>query len=335
MTNNHPLSVSVAVATYNGERYLAAQLESIVRQTYPPDAVVLSDDASTDNTLGIAEELAARYPHIQWHILSNATNRGYVANFERAIAHCTSDIIALSDQDDIWLPNRLATIVQSFQDQPRCGLVFTDAFVVDQELNLTGTTIYTHRPLPDFRPDRVLVGLLQVTDIKGCTLAFRSVYWPYLLPVGQPEWGHDHWIIFLLAAISQICYISKPLMLYRRHQGNAGSDPYLTSNWRQSLRRWRHALSEEVYETDYLHWSAMLTHLCALQEKHDALIDPSQLAQAVAKTETRTAFARQRLQLRRWRRSKRWRPILRLLKEGQYTRFANRTRSALRDLIGS
>ena len=113
------------MCTYNGAEFLQAQLESILAQTRPPDEIVVCDDGSTDDT----EAVLKRFSGLVLHL--NKQNLGSVKNFEQAIGLCTGDIIALSDQDDVWREDKLHSIEQAFRKTPTAGLVFSDAEIVD------------------------------------------------------------------------------------------------------------------------------------------------------------------------------------------------------------
>ena len=118
--------LSVALATYNGERYLGEQLESILRQTRLPDELVIFDDASTDSTPAIVQEFAKAAPFpVRFQI--NAERLGSTRNFEAAIRACSGDIIFLCDQDDVWYPDKIARMEERFIKDPEAGAVFTDA----------------------------------------------------------------------------------------------------------------------------------------------------------------------------------------------------------------
>ena len=111
-----PLSLSVALASYNGERYIGQQLDSIARQTRLPDELVICDDASTDSTADIVREFARRAPFAVRFLQHQ--RMGSTRNFELAIAECRGDIIFLCDQDDVWYPNKIKTIEAVFIDRP-------------------------------------------------------------------------------------------------------------------------------------------------------------------------------------------------------------------------
>ena len=168
-----PLSLSVALASYNGERYIGAQLDSIARQTRLPDELVICDDASTDSTEDIVREFARRAPFavrfFQHERMGSSTR-----NFELAIAECRGDIIFLCDQDDVWYPNKVETIEAVFIDRPETGAVFTDADVVDENLQPLGSRLWTYFR---FRPKEQ--AQVEAGDALACCSGIR---WPLAQP---------------------------------------------------------------------------------------------------------------------------------------------------------
>lgn len=116
------MTTSVALCTYNGEKYLAEQLDSILTQTVPIDEIVVCDDGSTDNTISILEEYESTFPYL-FKIYKNKENLGYTKNFEQAINLCDRDIIFLCDQDDIWLKEKVKTVLLFFIAHPKINVI--------------------------------------------------------------------------------------------------------------------------------------------------------------------------------------------------------------------
>ena len=124
-----PVRISVCIASYEGEPYIREQLESVLSQLGADDEVVVSDDCSKDGTLAVVEALGD--PRVR--ILRNATNLGYTKNFARALSASTGDIVFICDQDDVWLPTKVGTMVKALQSH---DLVVADVTVVDQNLTV-------------------------------------------------------------------------------------------------------------------------------------------------------------------------------------------------------
>ncbi len=210
---------SIALCTYNGERFLARQLASIQKQTRLPDELVVCDDCSTDRTIEIIEDFA-RSASFPVRINRNERNIGFVANFERAIRLCEGDLIALSDQDDIWYPIRLERSQQEFIEHPEVGLVFSDADVVDDQDQSTGVRLWQNFGFTGELKHRMLAGdytvLTRHRFVTGATVMFRSRLRENCLPFGS-GWLHDEWMAPTAAAVSDVRLIDTPLIRYRTH----------------------------------------------------------------------------------------------------------------------
>lgn len=128
MRKNRHSRVSVALCTYNGAKYLAEQLNSILRQTLQPDEIVIIDDCSTDTTLDIIREFACQAGAIKHYV--NEQNLGYVRNFSLAISRCTGDYVALADQDDIWMEDHLEKLMNHIGEKAVC---VGDSMMIDSE----------------------------------------------------------------------------------------------------------------------------------------------------------------------------------------------------------
>lgn len=217
------MQISVALCTYNGASYLQAQLDSIAAQTRLPDELVVCDDVSTDKTMEILQRFAttAAFP-VRIH--RNDSNLGSTRNFDKAINLCNGDVIALADQDDVWLPHKLAQFEAAFVTDPDIGLVFSDSVIVDANLNDTGLRmsdtfglgeeVFTRLGTP-----QALHYLARRNYITGATMAFKACFRPLISPI-SPHWVHDYWIAFLIATQAKIIPVSEPLILYRQHAKN-------------------------------------------------------------------------------------------------------------------
>ena len=217
-------TISIAMCTYNGARYLKDQLDSIAAQTRPPDELVICDDCSSDESLKIINAFAAK-ASFAVRIYVNERNFGSTRNFERALSLCEGNIIALSDQDDVWFPEKLARLETEFTRAPGIGLSFSDAEVVDESLCPTGQTLWqtigvTERERQKLQTRDAIHSLLQGSIVTGATMAFRSSFKELILPIpGDLKVIHDGWIAMVISAVSEILPISDPLMKYRQHTG--------------------------------------------------------------------------------------------------------------------
>ena len=228
------------MATYNGAQYLAEQLESVSRQSPAPYELVVCDDASTDSTLRLLQEFAARdlFPV---RIVRNATNRGSSSAFERAIGLCAGDWIALCDQDDRWRADKLATVDRWASARPRAGAFFSDAERIDEEGSQLGRTLWQTVGFDSARqaefgryPGRMLLSEWVVT---GATLVFRAEYQTLILPLPDISTHyrpllHDAWISLVIACLADVVPIPERLIDYRVHsrQQVGAGDPSLLTN---------------------------------------------------------------------------------------------------------
>jgi glycosyltransferase involved in cell wall biosynthesis len=212
--------LSIALCTYNGARYLEAQTDSYLAQTRKPDEVVVCDDGSTDETCAILERFRCRAP-FPVRISRNETVLGSTKNFEKAIGLCTGDLIATSDQDDVWLPQKLALSEAAFDTDTSTGLVFTNADVVDEDLQPQGHLLWDavhFGPLlqREVREGRFFEVALRQWLVTGATMMFRSHYRQFVLPIPE-NWVHDGWIALIVGAMASVSMVSNATLKYRQH----------------------------------------------------------------------------------------------------------------------
>ena len=211
--------ISVALCTYNGERFLQKQLASIVEQNRLPDELVVCDDRSTDSTLSLLRTFAAEAP-FPVRIVANEHNLGSTRNFEQAIRLCSGDLIALSDQDDIWHPDRLRRCEEVLKSRPAAGLVFTDAQVIDDQDQVATERLWSTFQFTGKTKARFLAGdqdlCLRTRFVTGATVMFRSVLRDCCFPVGK-GWIHDEWLAAATPLFADVCALDEVLLSYRQH----------------------------------------------------------------------------------------------------------------------
>ncbi len=210
------------MCTYNGALYVREQLDSIAAQTRLPDELVICDDQSSDHTSEIVRSFAARAP-FPVRLYVNEKNLGSTKNFERAIEICEGDIIALSDQDDVWHSEKLARMETVFSSAPNTGLVFTDAEVVDERLRPAGYTLWQCLGFDQAKQQRVkerkaFDRLILGRTVTGATMAFRSNFRGLILPIPDNiRMIHDGWIALTIATVADLAPIDESLIKYRQH----------------------------------------------------------------------------------------------------------------------
>ena len=212
--------ISVAMCTYNGAKYVAEQLESILNQTHPVDEIVVGDDGSTDDTVEIVKNILSS-ANVEYQIIQNPVNLGYIKNFENVIAHTKGDIIFLSDQDDVWVKEKVEILVGDLDRDPRYLLVFSDAYVVDAKLNkkpgtLWDSVFYT----PNEKKFKSWTELFcSGYYVTGATVAFRNELFKKACPFTN-LWAHDGWLAIWAAVCGDVCKEKEKLILYRQHENN-------------------------------------------------------------------------------------------------------------------
>ena len=210
--------VSIAVATFNGAKFIVEQLESLARQSYPPHEVVVSDDCSTDGTVELIAAFAKDAP-FEIRIVRNEVNRGYRDNFMHAASLCKSPIVAFCDQDDIWHADKLLETVKYFED-PAVKLVHHNANIIDAEGRFLRVALNSRMLSERQAPRYFALGFTEV--FRGELLAFsqlRDLSVDHQKP--SQKLAHDQWIFFLAAALGKVVFIDKSLVDYRQHAQNA------------------------------------------------------------------------------------------------------------------
>ncbi|RXK46813.1 glycosyltransferase [Aquirufa rosea] len=215
--------ISVALCTYNGEKYLPLQLESIASQTQAIHELVVFDDGSGDKSLAILEEFKGKVP-FSVRIHQNEKNVGSSKNFEMCVQVCQGDIIFFCDQDDLWMPHKVETLVRYFEQYPDIDAVFSNAIMIDQSGKPTGKTSFEQiefiEPLQDFwKAGHSFDILLKGYVVTGATLAIRSRIKHEVFPTPHiiPELIHDGWIALYLSMTNRIAFVKEALIQYREH----------------------------------------------------------------------------------------------------------------------
>lgn len=203
------MKISVALAAYKGEKYIKEQLLSILSQLGEDDEIIVSDDLPSGLTRGAVAELTdSRIRYVE------GPGKGVVKNFENALNHCTGDVIFLSDQDDVWLVNKVSTVIAEIEKGK--DLVLHNAVITDGELNSLNETCFDM-----YHPDCSFTGNLIRNSYVGCCMAFRRELIQDCLPFPEKTPMHDWWIALLAIRKGYgISLIDEPLMLWRRHGGN-------------------------------------------------------------------------------------------------------------------
>ncbi len=319
------MRISVAICTYNGAQYLEDQLESLLTQVRLPDEVLICDDGSNDNTRNILQVFASQAP-FETHIHFNETTLGSTKNFEKAICLCSGDIIALSDQDDVWHTQKLVRIEQAFLQNPHIGGIFTNADVVDENLrslvfSLWDVIHFSKKEQMLMQKGKALEVLLKKhVVVTGATLAFRSSWKDVLVPI-PPCWVHDAWLALGIAMFSNISIIPENLISYRQHGNNQiGALPKgIRFRINETL-----AMDREVYyASDLERYKVAYDHFCkSFSTEHETM---KKLSAKIHHLQTRGTLPAQRCL--------RIPIILKELMTGKYSQYSTSWQVAVRDLL--
>jgi len=203
--------ISVCIATYNGEKYIKEQLNSILGQLSENDEIIISDDGSFDRTLDIIKSI----DDMRIKVLENQSFKSSIFNFENALNHSIGDIIVLSDQDDIWKENKIEVITKfmKFND-----LVISDAEIIDEKGNVIQNSFYSLN-----NSKNGFVNNLWKNSYLGCTMAFNSKILKKALPFPKDTPMHDWWIGLIGAMYGKTSLIDEKLVSYRRHSENVST----------------------------------------------------------------------------------------------------------------
>ncbi|NOU01177.1 MAG: glycosyltransferase family 2 protein [Gallionella sp.] len=202
--------VSVCIATYNGEKYIREQLESILSQLSANDEVIISDNCSSDSTGAVIDSF--NDSRIKFHTF---VERNVISNFENALSRATGDVILLADQDDVWMVGKVARIMRELEI---FDVVMTDCRVVDEQLNVL------HDSLFEFTKPRVgILRNLVKNPYTGCCMAFNRKVLDAALPFPKNLPMHDWWIGLVGEIVGRVKLIDQPFLLYRRHGANAST----------------------------------------------------------------------------------------------------------------
>lgn len=198
------------MATYNGARYIQEQLQSFVDQTRLPDELIITDDGSTDHTEAIVRDFAKSAPFaVEFH--RNEKNLGYCGNFNGALMKTTGDLVFLSDQDDVWFPEKIQHMLMVAELNPQAMVVMNDAALTDGDLSEVGLT-----KIGQMRS----AGFGMESFVMGCCCAVRREFLDLVLPIPEGYRSHDNWLVAIANGLNARTIEFQVLQYYRRHGSN-------------------------------------------------------------------------------------------------------------------
>ncbi len=319
------VEISIAMATYNGARYIREQLDSFAAQTLLPDELVVTDDGSSDETLTILKQFADSAPFTV-RVVENDVNLGFTLNFAKALPLCSGEIVLLSDQDDLWFDNKISRIAEIMTGDPDCWLLVHDARIVDETLTWSGAT----------KMGQIRSGYgVDATPDTGALTAIRRVFLHMALPVPDAVVGHDVWLHTLCRAFEgHRTVLEDCLQSIRRHTSN-------TSDWVANSRRgigWLDVLRSQFRTRPAVDYgdrialnSGLHNRLSDLLETRPELRHSAGPAAFLAQLDRECAALAARQTLAQAGGGSRKGRALAMLLRGQYTHF-NGLRSFLRDV---
>ena len=319
-----PPEISVVLCTYNGEKFLEEQLQSILNQSILPREIEVSDDGSSDHTMDIVHRVsAASDPSIRWTIVQRQEPLGPAANFAAALTQANYDLIALSDQDDVWESSKLEILVAALENSADASLVFSDATIISDTGGTSGSLMNTLRLTPgEFRAissGAALDALMRRNLVTGATLMLRKSLLDSALPIPH-GWVHDEWLALVSALQHGVIFEPLRLTRYRQHQSNQiGAVKTDSAEARRRLRE---------------PWGAFHQKKALRNQGIAELLDsaPSWLSGEAAGT------LRGKLEHDAWRaslpisRSKRVLPVMGRFFRGHYSRYARGILDVIRDI---
>lgn len=324
---------SVALCTFNGARFIEEQLRSILDQTVLPDEIVVFDDQSTDDTVPIVQRVAVSAP-IPIQVTVNAIRKGSTDNFLAAVAACRGDVIFLSDQDDVWRPDKVAAMLARFAGNAELGALVSDAQAVDEQLRPLDYTVLGSLPLTPAERGRIGRGqganlVLKRPFGTGSSMALRSSLVPAITALDRPAGLiHDSWVLTVAAAYSSIAVMDETLNLYRQHEGQqVGAPP----KWRANASRPGPAVPSGAKERTSHH-----NQLDTYRKLRRSLVDNARFTATpsfTAALDGAILHGQRRLDLPRGL-LRRGIVVLRELTGGRYRDHSSGIKSAAKDLLG-
>ena len=210
--------IAILLATYNGEKYIRDQIDSILCQSFSAFRLYISDDCSTDKTLDILNEYVKKDNRV--HVVSQKENIGHLKNFEYLLRNVKEEIIFLSDQDDVWYKNKIEKTL-NFYNQNNVSLVHTDLEVVDEKLSLINKSMFKGMNLINNRikGDKFSDYILE-NRATGCTMCFHREILDTALPFNKEMLVHDWWLALCAFKYRGVKVLNEPTIKYRQHNQN-------------------------------------------------------------------------------------------------------------------
>lgn len=317
------MRISIAMATYNGAKYLQEQLDSLLLQTHLPDELVICDDNSTDDTQAIIKRFAMHAP-FQVKIFRNERNIGYTKNFSKAIERCTGDIIFMCDQDDLWDELKLEIIMKLYSESPDIMMICNDARISTEDMNDTGLSVI----------GQILSSGTKIDDYfaMGCCTSFHRDLLSVILPVPS-DVAYDSWIQKIGTYMQCKKYYRKCLQFYRRHGTNASASPHTRTTKLSRLELLMDSPNNNNTSIGYFREAMLMRsvqdRMAKFSPRAKRGIDTEELLKHLLQRQHATEKRARLIELPRL---KRYPAILRMMLNSEY-RFFSGWKSVAKDLI--
>ena len=326
--NSPRMRTCVVLCTYNGERFLGPQLDSLLAQTRRPECIVIADDASDDGTWSLLEGFRGRAETqgVEVDAARNPCNLGFARNFSDAMVRAEGDIVFLCDQDDVWHAEKIERMAAEFERRPRLGLLHADARLIDGEgadlgYSLFGALEVTRDELRAEHSGDAFDVLLRRNIATGATMALRHDCMRRLLPVPD-GWAHDEWLALGVSLMAQVDCLEWAAIGYRQHGGNQigvhrrSLGEKMTGVGRPDKREYMHKLSVRI------------AAMHAWAERAQVDLPPARLRDMRARSmhaAVRAGLSKRAL----WR----FAQVFAELRSGRYARYSAGLRSIVSDLL--
>ena len=243
--------IGVVIATYNGEKYIEEQIDSILNQSLKPDYIVISDGGSTDNTVAICSKIL-QDQDIKYDILTSDKQLSVTENFQKGLDRCKTDYIFFSDQDDIWIKNKIEYTMEQFFDSSVC-MVFTNASIVDEKLKFKNKNLwnkikyYTNKEITEYEKNSSTFfnTLIKHNIVTGMCMAITKELKEIAIPFSKYS-IHDYWIAFIANNYGNVISANKEEVLYRQHASNVVGTNFSIIRALKKKDKWKDKLQNKI-----------------------------------------------------------------------------------------
>jgi len=245
--------VTVCMASFNGENFIREQIYSILKQLSTNDELIISDDSSYDNTIEIIESIEDN----RIKLLKNQRFKNHIFNFENALKHAKGDIIFLSDQDDVWLPNKV-DIFKFYFEQTKSNLIVSDCIVVDHNLKEIRNSFYHYTR----KSGHGLIKNFVRNSYLGCCMAFNRTVVEAAIPFPKDLKSHDTWLGLTAELLGETKFIEEKLLLFRRHGSNFSTHGNSTSGDTVLTKKSKYSIFQILWHRIILFKNLFYRYIC-------------------------------------------------------------------------